>query len=189
MQSDALRVASELQVKLLGLETRIDEQNEGAELLAFLQVTLEKPGPFLALGVAGPGVAVARQVHKTEVVGAHAVIVDGARFAGGGADLREGAPSRERVDEGGLSHVGAAGEGYLRDISVNELVYGIGRGFKDEFRFLHGILRVIWLDSVLLSVKLINSICHGPPAVGRGKFFSGGTRHVFYHRFPQRPQD
>ena len=79
--------------------------------------------------MAGPGIAVARQVDQEEVVGLHPVKIDGARLARRGADLGQLFAHGQGIDERGLAHVGTAGQGHLGFGDIQELLEGVDGAF------------------------------------------------------------
>ena len=121
--------AGKLQIQFLGRQAAVQQQGQGAQVLAGRKIFFQQGRPAAALTVAGPGIAVARQVYQKKVVGLHPVKIDGARLARCGADLGELFAHGQSVDERGLAHVGTAGQGHLGFRDIQELLEGVDGAF------------------------------------------------------------
>src|SRR5574341_289843 len=109
--------------------TRIQDMDHPAKLGPACEIALHQLPPRLLQRPGDLGVPVAGQVHEEEAV-VDLVEVDGPGAPGGAAGAGQVAAAQQPVDQGGLSDVGAPGEGDLGAPAAGEL-FGTARADEE----------------------------------------------------------
>ena len=108
----------------------IDQQKYRRQLLGGMKIALDELSPLLLFRLGNLGIAVPREVDQIQLP-VDIVIIDGLRLAGLGRRPCQALAIHERIDQGGLSHVGFTGKSDLRKIIIRKFT-GIS---ADRFQF------------------------------------------------------
>ena len=118
----AAQVGCQFKVQFLRGNAGVEQNDHGFEVMGGGHVPLDELGPLGPFGLGALGVTVAGQVDEEVPVGIDFVVVEAARLARLGTDFGQLLATGQPVDEGGLAHIGAPGQGDLGFLEIFKLL-------------------------------------------------------------------